>query len=445
MRIAVIGGGTAGFITAAHLTRSLPDASLVHVFDSRIPTIGVGEGTTPRFPVWFEEVTGLGFSDLAERCGATLKTGTRFDGWGIHGSEFINRFQPVRLIGYHFDATQVVQVIGKYIRAEQVDARVEELRTLPHGVLVRLADRAPLLCDYAFDARGFPRHGEGGSQADLVELDWIPTGRANLRWLPPGVLSGVTRAAARPHGWIFQIPLQDATSAGYIFNPRINSDAEIEADFTTFLQEEGLHTWTHRGMLDFPNFLRRRFFDGRIFWVGNSASFLEPLEATAIATAIVEVRSATHWIAEHAPDSSTDTDELQAFNEGMVAFVCCNSLFVAWHYACGSSWDTAFWRYARQGMERARNSDIARHHLAEMQEFVDAGRKLPGLELSTCRDQETWDREVYPLLTIYRPFGNFSELNFAQVGHGIGYYGARNPGTRVGVGPGLEEPVKKPL
>jgi tryptophan halogenase len=439
MRIAILGGGTAGFIAAAHLTRSLPGADLVHVFDSRIPTIGVGEGTTPRFPVWLEEVTGLGFSDLADRCGATLKTGTRFDGWGAHGTEFLNRFQPVRLIGYHFDATQVVGVIGDYIRAERIDARVDGLRTLVHGVEVVLTDGTTLLCDYVFDARGFPRAAGGDARPDdLVRLDWIPTGRANLRWLPPGGLSGVTRAAARPYGWIFQIPLRDATSAGYIFNPRINSDAEVDADFTAFLQEDGVPAWTHRGMLDFPNFLRRRFFDGRVFWVGNSASFLEPLEATGIATAIVEIRSATHWIADHGPDSSTDIDELEAFNEGMVAFVCCNSLFVAWHYACGSRWDTAFWRYARQGLERARDSDIASDHLEEMAEFVEAGRTLPGRSLSACVDQDAWDREVYPLLKIYRPFGNFSELNFAQVGHGIGYYGSRKSGTRFGVGPGLQ-------
>ena len=353
MRIAVIGGGTAGFIAAAHVTRSLPEAELLHVFDSSIPTIGVGEGTTPRFPVWLEEVTGLGFSDLAERCGATLKNGTRFDGWGVHGSEFVNRFQPVRLIGYHFDATKVVRVIGEHVRAQHIDARVDELRTLPHGVLVTLGDRTTHLCDYVFDARGFPRPA-AEAPGDLIQLDWIPTSRANLRWLPPGALSGVTRAAARPHGWIFHIPLQDATSTGYIFNPSISSDAEVEADFTLSLKEEGVTGWTHRGMLNFPNFLRRRFFDGRIFWVGNSASFLEPLEATGIATAIVEIRSAAHWIAEHGPESSTDLDELEAFNEGMVGFVCRNSLFVAWHYACGSLWDTAFWRYARQGMERAR-------------------------------------------------------------------------------------------
>jgi tryptophan 7-halogenase len=60
MRIAVLGGGTAGFIAAAHFTKAFPRAELLHVFDSRIPTIGVGEGTTPRFPAWFEEITGLG-------------------------------------------------------------------------------------------------------------------------------------------------------------------------------------------------------------------------------------------------------------------------------------------------------------------------------------------------------------------------------------------------
>ena len=47
MRIAVLGGGTAGFIAAAHLTRNVPEAELLHVFDSRIPTIGVGEGYDP--------------------------------------------------------------------------------------------------------------------------------------------------------------------------------------------------------------------------------------------------------------------------------------------------------------------------------------------------------------------------------------------------------------
>jgi len=424
MRIAVLGGGTAGFIAAAHLTRYLPHAELLHVFDSRIPIIGVGEGTTPRFATWFEEVTGLGLPHLADRCGATLKKGSRYEGWGSDGIDFVHRFQPAQLIAYHFDAATVVHVLGEHVRAIRVDARVEELQTSDDGVRMRLDDGTTHLCDYVFDARGFPREGDVSAK-DLIQLDWIPTGRAMIRRLSPQGFSDVSRIIARPHGWIFQIPIREWTSCGYVFNPRINSDAEVAADLTAFLHEQGVDTWEQRAAPSFPNFIRRRMFDGRVFLGGNAASFIEPLEATTIGHAIVQIRSATRWIAEEGRGRCAKPDEVAAYNAQMLSYVCCDSLFVAWHYACGSRWDTPFWQYARRGLERARSNPLARAHLAHMKDFIEAGRVLPGLALSECEDQAQWEREVYPLLRLYRPFGNFSELNFAQVGHGIGYYKSR--------------------
>ncbi|MEM8665047.1 MAG: tryptophan 7-halogenase, partial [Pseudomonadota bacterium] len=156
MRIAVLGGGTAGYIAAAHLSQKIADAELFHVFSSSIPTIGVGEGTTPRFPLWLKDTAGLGFEDLARSCGATLKRGTRFEGWGQGGAPFLNRFQPTRLIGYHFDAAEVVNVIAKYVRAERIDARVDALVSSPEAAEVQLEDGRRIACDYVLDARGFP-------------------------------------------------------------------------------------------------------------------------------------------------------------------------------------------------------------------------------------------------------------------------------------------------
>ena len=72
---------------------------------------------------------------------------------------------------------------------------------------------------------------------------------------------------------------------------------------------------------------------------------------------------------------------------------------------------------------RARNTAVARPHFAA--KFVEAGRILPGLALSEYQEQDRWEPEVSSLLRLYRGFGNFSELNFSQVGHGIGYYDAR--------------------
>jgi tryptophan halogenase len=229
---------------------------------------------------------------------------------------------------------------------------------------------------------------------------------------------------ARPHGWIFQIPLREWTSCGYVFNPRINSDAEIAADLTAFLHAEGITEWEQRVTPSFPNFIRREMFDGRVFWGGNAASFIEPLEATTIGHAIVQTRAATRWIAEEGRGRCAEPEEIDAYNRLMLAYVCRDSLFVAWHYACGSRWDTAFWQHARAGIERARNHPLAKPHLAAMEKFIEAGRPLPGPALSACEDQGQWERDVLPLLRLHRPFGNFSELNFAQVGHGIGYYHA---------------------
>ena len=52
-------------------------------------------------------------------------------------------------------------------------------------------------------------------------------------------------------------------------------------------------------------------------------------------------------------------------------------------------------------------SPMARAHLADMEEFVEAGRTLPGLALSAYEDQDRWDREVYPLLTPLPPLRQF--------------------------------------
>jgi tryptophan halogenase len=93
MRIAVLGAGTAGCMAAAHITKELPGAELLHVFDSRIPRIGVGEGTTPNIPMWLHDVTGLDFDGLRDRVRITRKNGTTFEGWGKGTPPFLNRFQ----------------------------------------------------------------------------------------------------------------------------------------------------------------------------------------------------------------------------------------------------------------------------------------------------------------------------------------------------------------
>lgn len=434
MKIGVVGGGTAGFVAAAHISHSLPHAELVHIHASSIPKIGVGEGSTPRFPSWLKEITGKSNADVMNACRGTLKKGTVFDGWGAEGAQFHNRFHPTYLEGCHFSADRIVEFLADFVRGSYIDAVVETIESRSVGATVVLEDGARLECDFVIDASGFPasaHQSPSNQDPDIQCLDWIPTGRALLRPLKGELLSDLTRAAARPNGWIFQIPLQGSTSCGYVFNPDLNSDDDIEADFDAFLAEEGFApTATLRG-LSFPNFLLKNQFDGRVFKVGNAASFLEPLEATAIGATIFQVSSATRIIEESMSGVPVHPDKIYVHNAVMRNYLIRNSLFIAWHYACGSRWDTPFWRHAEQGMELARRNPMAAPHLEVMTEYVNSAKAVPGRFVSDYTEVEGWKRDVFPLMTRYTPYGNFSELNFAQVGHGIGYYGADRARQKV--------------
>lgn len=424
MKIAVLGGGTAGYIAAAHISHKLPDVQLLHVFDSSIPTIGVGEGTTPRFPLWLKEVAGLDFTELSKRCNATLKKGVQFEGWGSMGRPFFNRFQPSALIGYHIDAREIVQIIAEHVRACQIDQFVEAITRSDKGVTLQLKDGSSIECDHVFDARGFPRGEIEGAKDgdDIVSLDWIPVNRARLRWLAPNGATTESRAVARAHGWIFQLPLRDRINCGYVFNSAISSDEAVDQDFAAFLHDEEVADWQERGALNFPNFMRKTLCDGRVFRIGNTASFIEPLEATAIGTAIVQVRAAIDLIAGSAGGTGLSTLQVDDYNEAMSTYTLRNSLFIAWHYSCGSLWSSEFWRHAAQGLKRAALNPAVQVDLQLMAEFVESARYLPVSALGTCQDQAQFNKDVFPLISRYLPFGNFSELNFAQIGHGLGYY-----------------------
>jgi hypothetical protein len=80
-KIVVVGGGTAGWLSALHIKSALGPQSEVTLIESpNIPTIGVGEGTTPTLP---SHLTFLGIDEeeCMRACGASFKNGIRFDNW----------------------------------------------------------------------------------------------------------------------------------------------------------------------------------------------------------------------------------------------------------------------------------------------------------------------------------------------------------------------------
>lgn len=421
MRVAIIGGGTAGYLAAAQFSRFFPDVELVQIFDSRIAPIGVGEGTLPGFKRWLDLITGASFDQLADTCHATIKEGVRFEGWGAAGGCFHHYFTGDQR-AYHLSAARLPGLLAPHIRAAHLDKHVEHLHSTGRQVSIVCSDGTRIDCEFAIDARGFPR----ALGDDQIQLRGIPTNAAIVSRGP--AVSGLeeTRAVARPHGWVFVIPLASRTSYGYVYNAQIGEEGEIRADLARFLQQEGVSDPQDGRKLSFPSFVQRRFFDGALFRIGNAASFLEPLEATAIGITLEELRVASLWLADGFPGAAGEkrweAGFLDLINGHLRRTVQAVALFVSWHYACGSAHDTQFWRFARENFQRAAAGHEDATLLAEFGRYVRAGAALQVAHLARLRDAGYYEETIKPTLGLVGEIGGFGVPSFAQVGHGTGAY-----------------------
>ncbi|MDE0386488.1 MAG: tryptophan 7-halogenase [Defluviicoccus sp.] len=353
-KIAVVGRGTAGSLAAASVSRLHPDNDheLHHIYDSRIPVIGVGEGSWPSLVRQLQQLTDLPHETVQQRLRGTRKYGVAFEGWGRRNRDFTHYFTPQRVsYAYHLSADLVEALLRESTRARRIDARVLDIARVEGGALVELEGQTPELYDLVFDARGFP----GKLDPDRhIDISFIPTNTAVIRRCPsimgdrpdgPVLEHTYTRAVARPHGWIFVIPLTVHTSYGYIFNRNISRIDDVESDFDAFLDSDGVSQFEQRSVIPFPNFVHRQIYDGAVARIGNAAAFIEPLEATAIVSAQLQIGMVLNMrLNRRIEYLERDAPMVNRF---LVDNVLCYGLFVGWHYSRGSVYDSEFWRHAR--------------------------------------------------------------------------------------------------
>ena len=420
-KIAVIGQGSAGSLAAASVTRIHPDGDheLHHIYDSRIPVIGVGEGSWPSLVQELQQLTSLPHETVQQRLKGTRKYGVAFEGWGCRGRDFTHYFTPQQVsYAYHLSADLMAEILREGTNARHIDAKVTGITRIRDGAQVEFEGRGPEVYDLVFDARGFPKELHPDRH---IDISFIPTNSAVIRRCPaiieearngPVLQHTYTRAVARPHGWIFVIPLTAHTSYGYIFNRDVSRLEEVESDFDAFLETDGVSEFEQRAVIQFPNFVHRQIYDGAVARIGNAAAFMEPLEATAIVSAQLQIgmvlQTRLNRPAAHLPRDAP------LVNRFLINNMLCYGLFVGWHYSCGSKYDSAFWRHAR---ERA----WPRHREATSPEAVDCsalGKFDEMIELldRTVIDKADWDRMCAVPLTSY-----------AQVSQGLGWTGCKTP------------------
>ncbi len=405
-KIAVVGRGTAGSLAAASVTRLHPDSDheLHHIYDSRIPVIGVGEGSWPSLVQELRQLTNLPHETVQQRLNGTRKYGVAFEGWGRRNQDFIHYFTPQQVsYAYHLSADTMTELLHESSRARHIDAKVLDITRVEGGAQVEFENRTTERYDLVFDARGFPRELHPDRH---IEISFIPTNTAVIRRCPaivtedpngPILQHTYTRAVARPHGWIFVLPLTVHTSYGYIFNRDVSGLAEVESDFDAFLETDGVSEFEQRSVIPFPNFVHRRIYDGAVARIGNAAAFMEPLEATAIVSAQLQIGMVLQ-IRLNRPAENLERDA-PVVNRFLVNNTLRYGLFVGWHYSCGSRYDSEFWRHGRDhAWPRYRKAaDPARVDCDALRRFDE----MIELMRQTVIDKSDWNRMCAVPLTSY--------------------------------------------
>jgi len=401
--IVVVGGGTAGWMTAAALSQVVGTQrySITLVESEQIGTVGVGEATIPMI-LLFNKVLGLDEDVFIRETNATFKLGIEFVDWRKRGHSY---FHPFGLYGADMDgvgfqhfwlrwARESGQTDHSLFNAESLAAKAgrflrappQSLATLPkinYAFQFDAALYAAFLRRYA-EARGVvrvegkisgvERDGQSGHVSRLVLDDgrtiegdffvdcsgfrgllieetlgagyddwsqWLPCNRAAaMPCARAGELTPYTRATAREAGWQWRIPLQHRTGNGYVF-----SDAFIAEDEAVRLLGERLDgaALADAKVLKFTAGRRRKSWIGNVLAIGLSSGFLEPLESTSIHL----VQAAIAKLLALFPKTGFDPRVVDKFNREMSLEYEQVRDFIIAHYKVTERDDTEFWRWCQ--------------------------------------------------------------------------------------------------
>ena len=402
-RVVIVGGGTAGWMTAAalaHRLQGLP-ISVTLVESEEIGTVGVGEATVPHIR-FFNARLGIDEADFMRRTSATFKLGIEFRNWGRKGDSYIH---PFGVFGEEIEGVPFHHLWARFARAGGRDP--VEAFSLP--VLAARMDRFAhpdpdpdsLLSTYSYayqfdaglyaaylrayaEARGVrrvegrvvsaPQQGENGFVESVVLENgqviagdlfidcsgfrgllieqslqagyedwshWLPCDRAvAVPCRSDAPLSPYTRATALDAGWAWRIPLQHRVGNGHVYcSSHISDEAARDA---LLAQIEGEPIAEPR-FLRFTTGRRRKQWDRNVVAIGLAAGFLEPLESTSIHL----IQLAIGRLLDHFPDRDWDPFCAREYNRLMDLEYERVRDFLILHYHATERADTPFWNQVR--------------------------------------------------------------------------------------------------
>ena len=350
-KLAVIGRGTAGSLAVGHFCRWLNDVEIEWYFDPTVKPQSVGEGSTIILGRNLYQDFDFSFTDLPLLDG-NYKNGIKYQNWS-HLPYYFHDFAPAG-VAIHFNATKLQDYIFKKVK----DKVVPISQNVTHDEVD---------ADWIFDCSGTPLDFEGIHQSQYIPVNSVYVNQCY--WDYPEF--DYTLTVARPHGWVFGIPLANRCSIGYLYNKDVSTYDEVLKDVENVYDEYDLEPSEDTNSFSFKNYYRIKNFSHRISYSGNASFFLEPMEASSISTMdFIQRRAFDIWVSGTS-DSDANKDILE-WNEGIENIIML-------HYFAGSSFKSPFWDYAqargRECMEKAFKEREFRYFFQECKEFRSGDRQ----------------------------------------------------------------------
>ncbi|WAC48406.1 tryptophan 7-halogenase [Asticcacaulis sp. SL142] len=401
-RVVIVGGGTAGWLSAAMLARVVNRSiEIVLVESEEIGTVGVGEATIPPLANLFIFL-GIPEHEMLAAVQGTYKLGIEFVDWYQKGHRYTHafgspgrdlgivpfyeywlkehlagrggslwdyslndlaaqagRFAPLKQLpnapmaglthAWHFDAGLLAQYLRRVCEAQGVTRREGMVAGVNlHGEdgfidSLTLSDGAVINGDLFIDCSGF--RGlliEGALKAGYEEwTHFLPCDRAiAVPCASTQMLLPYTRATAHSAGWQWRIPLQHRIGNGHVFSSAFMTEDEARQILMNNLDGKAL---ADPRTLSFTTGRRKASWVKNCVAFGLSSGFMEPLESTSIHL----VQSGMTRFLKFFPDKGFSPLEIAEYNRLTAHEYELIRDFLVLHYKATQRDDSDFWNHCR--------------------------------------------------------------------------------------------------
>ena len=290
-KIVVIGGGTAGWLTALFAKYKFSQDITV-IASSSIDILGAGEGSTPNLMGTLKNF-GIDIYDFIEKTDSSIKEGITFVNWDESKFGCFNHLfksNGKTFYGLHFNARKTSDYLEKYslnLGVKKIDGVVKTFNEDSNGNIkqIVLDDNTNVECDFVFDCSGFQRliTGSHYNSEWISYSDKLICNKAIAFLLPQtekltAKTITKTNAIAMKCGWMWKIPLQNRFGCGYVFSNKFTTleDAIVEVEDFLKTKIEIVKVFDFN-----PGVYKKTWINNSIS-LGLASGFVEPLEATSI-------------------------------------------------------------------------------------------------------------------------------------------------------------------